>query len=753
MILIEKRFDNILWNLFFFLILISLTFITLSMFSTNTSAQNNTILIIDLNTLNNINGINMLPDKNNDISLNNIYTIPSNISISISKDYYYIHEPVLITILNTGIWVDDNAYLEISLIGNSEYSLKYLGSINDPIIFIPQLPGDYVIRLLLGGVDISLISQVHFTVGNDFIENQLSSTNSTSLQYINSQSSYSSDFNQTDTIVGNDTKISFVKYSKFKGATTDFQKYYNNVSRLRKMSDVVVEAPGVGSIKWHNTLDVLDADIDANIQILPGKIVVNSESLDSSFNSSATLTMQNVYYTFPIILKNDMSCVNCTLLSYVNNTLTFDVSGFSNYSIVENTSLMIWDNNEENNSLYHGNMTRFANQNIEFFANYTNQSDNSSVNDADCLITLSNNMSQSFSMIYNNTSGLYVYIANFTTNGTYNYNITCNQTAFYTLNVSDDLFINQVGDLGIGNGDITFSKEYPLENENIILYVMIHSLIDYNYTDILVRFYDGDPDDVGVQIGTNVFVNISGIQNVKVNTTWNVPVGAHQIFVKIDPLNNINETDKTNNKANNNTFVSVWQTYYGNVTILTQLGASSNDTNNIFLNWSAQYYPKANVYVASPGSSINWLALQALARNSTGEATDDTLNDFAELDLSLGIENFTDSVNNTYSSSGLPLRLSNYILFYRNVTNVPEAQSTNNTNFYTGILWDTSDTMFSYYQYESNPSLRIDVVFVTRLNYNMAGAYGNYDYELSVPAFLRNYKGVGETVQLYYEVQ
>jgi hypothetical protein len=87
------------------------------------------------------------------------------------------------------------------------------------------------------------------------------------------------------------------------------------------------------------------------------------------------------------------------------------------------------------------------------------------------------------------------------------------------------------------------------------------------------------------------------------------------------------------------------------------------------------------------------------------------------------------------------------------VTNVPEAKSTNNTNFYTGILWDTSDTAPSYYSYNSTPSLRADVVFVTQLNYNKLGSYGNYDYELSVPAFLRNYKNNGENVQLYYEIQ
>jgi len=710
---------------------------------------------VNVDTSNIIYNTNILSNTTIDMLSNNNFhnNIPYNISIFVPKNYYYINEPVSITIINKGMWIDDTTYLDIFLIDNPEYSLKYLGSINDPIIFIPQFSGNYTIRLLRDDIGNSLLAQAYFTV-EDVMETQSSTSSLVDSQFVNSQSSSDmSDSNQTDVIVVNGTKMSFVNYSKFKGATTDFKKYYNNISQLHKMPDVIVENPGVGSIKWHNTLNVLDADMDANIQILPGKIVVNSENLDTSFNSPATLTIQDVYYTSPIILRNNNFCVDCRLLSYVNNTLMFDVAGFSNYSTVENTSLMIWDNNEQNNFLYHGNMTKFVNQDIEFFANYTNQSDNNSISDADCIITLSNNLSQSFSMNYDATQGLYVYVANFTTSDVYTYNITCNQTAFYTLNVLDDLFVNQVGDLSIANSDITFSKEYPLENENILIYATIANLIDYNYTDVLVRFYDGDPDNGGLQIGTDASVNINGIQNVIVNTTWSVPVGNHQIFVEIDPLNNINETDKTNNKAHNNIFVSAWQTYYGNVTILTQLGTSSNSINKIFLNWSMQYHPEANIYVASSDSSINWLALQALTRNSTGESTSDTLNDFEELDLSLGTENFTDSINNTYSVEGLPLKLSNYTLFYRTVANVPEAQSTNNTNFYTGILWDTSDNSLPYYIYNSNPLSRSDIVFVTRLNYNMIGAYGTYDYELRVPAFLRNYRSTGETIQLYYEIQ
>ncbi len=264
-----------------------------------------------------------------------------------------------------------------------------------------------------------------------------------------------------------------------------------------------------------------------------------------------------------------------------------------------------------------------------------------------------------------------------------------------------------------------------------------------------MRFYDGDPAADGSFIDER-YVNISGISNVTFNVTWLSKVGLHNIYIIIDPTYSTNDFDRNNNIAYNNTFTSLWQIYYGQIT---SSMANLGYYNYTFINWSLSTSSSLNIYVTSAGSDINWVSLEAITLNTSGEQDENCLNDFNDLDLSLNIENFSDSINSTYSIDNYPIRTSNYSVYNVMVRDVPEAMSTNNTNFYTGILWDTSDTVLPYYSYESTPSLRSDVIFVTKVNYNQEGAYGIYDYEIKVPAFLREYNGDEGVVQFYYELQ
>jgi hypothetical protein len=690
-------------------------------------------------------------------------TSSNNISINILKTQYTVDESVIISVAGAPI-LDTSIYLDIYLLEDPSYSFRYLGIINEDIIFIPQIKGTYVLKLysikegqplLLSQnqfivedfvekiADDKLVSESELSTISEVISNDVDSNgeevNNVIRNGINKKLNNSSNF----------SNCSLVKRNKFSGETTDFEKYANNISLLKKLSNVTIDHPGVGRIKWHDSINVLDADIDANIQIAPGLIVVNSEILDTSFNSSATLTMYDISYASPIILKNDQLCSNCNILSYVDGVLEFDVTSFSNYTVVENTSLIIWDNNDLDEEFYNGNLTKYVDQNIFFYANYSNYSDNNSIIDADCSIIFSDNASQSFNMVYDTISDLYFYNRTFSINDTYQYNITCNKTGFYILNLTDDVIIDLAGDLVLYSEEITFSQKYPVENESIQIFVTIYSLTDYNYSDVLVRFYDGNPLVDGLFIG-DTYINITGLSNVTNNITWLSKVGLHNIYIQIDPLFSINDLNRSNNVAYNNTFTSLWQIYHGQITSSTTNLGSNNAT---FLNWSLSTSSSVNIYVTSAGSNINWMSLEAITRNNTGGQDVDSLNDFEDIDLSLSIENFSDSINSTYSIGGYPISISNYSIYHVLVRDVPETMSTNNTNFYTGILWDTSDAILPYYSYDSVPSFRSDLLFVTKVNYNQQGAYGIYDYEIKVPAFLREYKGDEGVVQFYYEIQ
>ncbi|MFA5797010.1 MAG: LamG-like jellyroll fold domain-containing protein [Candidatus Woesearchaeota archaeon] len=331
--------------------------------------------------------------------------------------------------------------------------------------------------------------------------------------------------------------------------------------------------------------------------------------------------------------------------------------------------------------------------------------------------------------------------------GTYLWNVQCCDSFANCGFAPANRTLQIVGDFAISDQGLLLSSPNPVENQNITLSSIVLNLGNKSESNILVRFYEGDPDTTGIQIGSDQYFNFSALQNITVNMTWTTKVGGYNLFVKADPANAIVEFNESNNKANKSVYTAAWQIYYGNITGLFVLGTN---TNNTIIDWLPTNL-SANIYIADSDSSISWQSLKAITRNITGNSTSNTTNDFEEIDTCLAIENLTDSVNATYSSGGSPIQTNNYTIYQNNLSNVPVVKSTNTTNFYSGILWDSADSGDTYYTCNPNPLLRKDIIFVTTLNAHQAGAYGTYDYEIRIPAKLRSYRGSDETVSLYYE--
>ena len=92
-----------------------------------------------------------------------------------------------------------------------------------------------------------------------------------------------------------------------------------------------------------------------------------------------------------------------------------------------------------------------------------------------------------------------------------------------------------------------------------------------------------------------------------------------------------------------------------------------------------------------------------------------------------------DSVNRTWTLNNAPLDTVNLTIYGTIVYWVPVINSTNTSDFRTGILWDSSD---------ANPgqfNASQDLVFITVVQSQLTGLYGVYDYELNIPARLRQY--------------
>jgi hypothetical protein len=149
------------------------------------------------------------------------------------------------------------------------------------------------------------------------------------------------------------------------------------------------------------------------------------------------------------------------------------------------------------------------------------------------------------------------------------------------------------------------------------------------------------------------------------------------------------------------------------------------------------------VFITDKESRVGWLSLIALSRDINNNFVSD---DFWDADSILNMTGFSDSVSNVFSSGGNPAATENFSIYRRDIKNVPVINSTNNLNFRTGILWDSSDDSDEEYSQAD----REDLVFVTKINKVKQGAYGVYDYELRVPAKLREYNDADKNELYFY---
>ena len=288
--------------------------------------------------------------------------------------------------------------------------------------------------------------------------------------------------------------------------------------------------------------------------------------------------------------------------------------------------------------------------------------------------------------------------------------------------------------------NLTFSDNNPREWDNITITATVRNN-GASASSIQVKFTEGNCSN-GTQInGLQTITILNKTQTAQVNVTWNASqIGPHNISVCVDPNNIINESNKTNNNLTRAINVKAWQLYYGNVTGNITLATSANMS---LYEWQSDI---GVVYAISADTVFNFSTLQALGRNKTGGLSS---NDFAEADINLNMTGFNDSVQLYFAvNASLPKQTMNFTVQNRTIQFVPYINSTNTSDFVTGILWDTrNDTDGQYGTADNEP-----LVFVANINKNKQGKYGIYDYEIFVPRNLARYKGLSDIIYLYAEM-
>lgn len=110
-------------------------------------------------------------------------------------------------------------------------------------------------------------------------------------------------------------------------------------------------------------------------------------------------------------------------------------------------------------------------------------------------------------------------------------------------------------DLIASSSGIYFSNKNPKEGEIIHMTAVIYNARESTANNVMVRFYDGNPNAGGIQIGGDgIIATIPGggtgqTDWISYNTFGKS--GRHTVYVVVDPANTIEEMDELNNTAIN----------------------------------------------------------------------------------------------------------------------------------------------------------------------------------------------------------
>jgi len=288
-------------------------------------------------------------------------------------------------------------------------------------------------------------------------------------------------------------------------------------------------------------------------------------------------------------------------------------------------------------------------------------------------------------------------------------------------------------------GDINFSSESPVENQemNVSIFVNNTGCIASGIFDI--GFYKGlmDPENL---ISTRS-LSLGAFTGAYSTFNFSSLIGKTNYSFFADYDSSIAETNKDNNKNSSILEIESWQTFRGQIEAIVRLA----DTNYTLTDWGNSSNFDGNVFITDYESNIDWSGLYGIEQTNTSEASS---SDYSEIDSVLGMSDYSDSVSSVYSS---PTYL-DYNVSGRGITSVPSIASESGDPFYTGILWDGSDDTGNR-EYDSTD--KEDLVFVTKVQKDVSCNSGVCDYEIKIPAKLRDADTSEDSqkVYLYHELE
>ena len=294
----------------------------------------------------------------------------------------------------------------------------------------------------------------------------------------------------------------------------------------------------------------------------------------------------------------------------------------------------------------------------------------------------------------------------------------------------------------VNQSSLSFSKQSPMEGENVTITMTIYNIGRQNATGLAVELWDLTTST----LLSNTTIDISAEDHTTITHDWSAATGAHLMEVRADtPLEQngtIIETYEDNNNYSATITTSAWQVLYGNLFEQTVLQGGTQD----FHAWPrSDLLRGANIYAADADANIDWSSVQALTRNVAGNPASQ---DLAQADQALGMEGYPDSITARYGlDNSTPRTTGSFTVYGKGLSNVPLINSTTTQSFTTGMLWDSADDTGDG-EYDGTETL----IFLTKTSPDTLGTYGTYDYELAIPSALQATEGASHSTYLYVEI-
>ena len=111
-------------------------------------------------------------------------------------------------------------------------------------------------------------------------------------------------------------------------------------------------------------------------------------------------------------------------------------------------------------------------------------------------------------------------------------------------------------DLTLISEDISFNPEAAIVGQQVEISATTHNNGFLPCEEFVVKFYDGDPNTGGSELGAEIVDRIAGLGSMQVSILFTFTSGGkHEIYVVADANNEVEETNEDNNLASNSLYV------------------------------------------------------------------------------------------------------------------------------------------------------------------------------------------------------